>query len=533
MAVQSELAVAAEATSSSSQKNLEKYNALHSIGKNTLFGIVASVFQIGTRFVTVPLVISHLGLGGYGIWSIIMTAASYMRFGSVGLKSAFQKYVAEATGNGNYEHANQLLSTGSAAMLVLSLIGSGPIAIFSGPLAKMAGVPPEFLGSAARSLSVLGLTMVIANAGAAYEAIVSGCQRIDLARKFNTCLCVLEAGAIIAALKIGWGLLAMTVIMAASELVFVGCCAVACRRVAPEFKLLPKYISPAVWKELTRYAGSYQMVSVLQIIYGAIVPVATLRMFGANAAGVIALANRLVSPVTMCQSAFLVPILSSGAMIYASGAIDRMQALVVKSVRIMLGATFLPLALVSAFGSYLIKAWTNESDPRFLAVLVLTSVATVFSGLALLGLVLYRASGRALTDNIRELSRIFIIVLVTLGAARLGLYGVLGGVALAELIGMIIMIFAIAKILPGFHPAVLLPTTVKMIAATAATTVFAAIAAGVVPDIVANARTEAAIRLGIAGLIVLVFGYPIFRAFGAIDKSEALAIVSVIKKRAR
>ena len=68
---------------------------------------------------TIPIVIAHLGLGGYGIWSIIMTTAAYMRFGSVGIKSAFQKYVAEATGNGDFETANKLLSTGCAAMLVL------------------------------------------------------------------------------------------------------------------------------------------------------------------------------------------------------------------------------------------------------------------------------------------------------------------------------------------------------------------------------------------------------------------------------
>ena len=34
-----------------------------------------------------------------------MATAAYMRFGSAGLKSAFQKYVAEATGSGDFETA--------------------------------------------------------------------------------------------------------------------------------------------------------------------------------------------------------------------------------------------------------------------------------------------------------------------------------------------------------------------------------------------------------------------------------------------
>ena len=54
------------------------------IGRNTMFGIVAGLAQVGTRLITVlRIAIAHLGLDGYGIWSIIMTTAAYMRFGSV------------------------------------------------------------------------------------------------------------------------------------------------------------------------------------------------------------------------------------------------------------------------------------------------------------------------------------------------------------------------------------------------------------------------------------------------------------------
>lgn len=82
------------------------------IGKSTLAGIVNGLARYGTRLIMVPVVIGHLGLAGYGIWSIIMTTASYMRFGSAGIRSAFQKYVAEATGSGDFQTASKLVSTG-------------------------------------------------------------------------------------------------------------------------------------------------------------------------------------------------------------------------------------------------------------------------------------------------------------------------------------------------------------------------------------------------------------------------------------
>ena len=108
-----------------------------SIGRNTIFGAVSNFAQVGTRLVTVPIVIHYLGLGGYGIWNIIMMTATYMRFGSVGVKTAFQRYVAEATGDGNYERANQLLSTGAILVLILSVCGLIPISIFSLQIASL------------------------------------------------------------------------------------------------------------------------------------------------------------------------------------------------------------------------------------------------------------------------------------------------------------------------------------------------------------------------------------------------------------
>ena len=168
-----------------------RHNQAASIGKNTLFGIISSAVQIVTRFVTVPIAVAHLGLGGFGIWSILLVASTYMRFGTIGIKSAFQKYVAEATGNGNYETASKLLSTGTLATLALSLLCLIPTAAFSRQIARASGVPPEFLRSAAWAITMLALIMILANGGSAYEAIVAGGHRIDILRKLSSVLSIL------------------------------------------------------------------------------------------------------------------------------------------------------------------------------------------------------------------------------------------------------------------------------------------------------------------------------------------------------
>jgi O-antigen/teichoic acid export membrane protein len=502
------------------------------IGRNTFFGIFASLTQVGTRFVTVPIVISHLGLDGYGIWAIIMTAAAYMRFGSMGIKSAFQKYVAEATGSGNFEQANKLVSTGSAAMLILSILGLIPIAFFSRTLARIAGVPDNFLDSTSGAISLLALIMVLSNVGAAYEAIVMGGHRIDLTRKFGTVFTVLEAIAIVAFLHFGYGLIAMSAIMAFSEIGYLLCCYFTSRQVLPAIRISTRYLTPSVLPELLTFAGSYQLLNILEVIYGAILPILVLKFFGAHATGVCAVTGRLVGAAMILQDAFLLPILSGGSMVFASGSAEETRVLLTKSFKTSLTLAMLPLAFVASHGSFMILAWTGQSDPSFRMVLWLMCLAGLFKSVSLLQLVLYRASGRALMDNLRQVLRILILLSIGLMGRRLGFQGILAGLAAAELIGMIFMFFAMTHAFPGFRVKLLFPETLKLIAATLAMLAVGSVVAHVPVPWTAGERWLAMIRLGGISLASLAVVWPSLLLTGTISKTEGAAILGVFRKKA-
>lgn len=506
-------------------------NLTASIGKNTLFGIIASVVQVGTRFVTVPVIIVHLGVGGYGIWSIVMVSLSYMRFGVFGLKSAFQKYVAQATASGDYETASNLLSTGSAAMLAISIFGLIPAALLSKPMAKAMGVPPAFLNSAAGAIGLFALSAIVTNLGAAYDAIVCGAHRVDLARKFNTVLSVAEAVGIIAVLHFGFGLMAMAAVMTASSFVYVSLCYFFSRSVLPEVRVDKHHVTKRVARELIRFAGSYQLLNAMELAYGAILPIAILRAFGAHAAGVLALANRLSSPVMMCLYAFMVPMLSGGAMVLAAGSPERKRLLLEKSFKVTLGLTLIPLALLSMFGNSLLVAWTGQRDFRFQVTLCLVSVAVLFQGFSMLSLVLYRASGKALVDNLREVLRIGILLSVVAFAGRLGFYGALAGLAVAEFVGMAFMFSALAHTQLKIHVGRLLREAGRF-AVSAAVVVLAGMAVVRIPlPALSGARTLEAVRLGLVGLAAAICLYPALHLTGAISKKDLQSVWNAFRPR--
>jgi O-antigen/teichoic acid export membrane protein len=498
------------------------------IGRNTLFGVLASAVQVGTRLVMVPIVIYHLGLGGYGIWSIIMATAAYMRFGSAGLKSAFQKYVAEATGSGDFETASKLLSTGSISMLALSVAGLIPIAIYSQKLAEASGVPPEFLRSAAGSITLLASIMVMANFGAAFEAIVMGAHRIDLTRTFNIVTTVGEAVAIIALLHFGRGLFAMAVTMAVSELVYVSCCLVASRRIVPEIRISVAYFTTSVFRELVRFAGSYQVVNVLEVLYTMLLPVTILKFFGAEIAGVYAVATRLAIAVLMAQDALILPLLSGGTLVFATGSAERLAQFFRKSFKITVAVTLVPLAFLGAFGALLAYAWTGQTSPQFGVTIWLVCLSSFFNSISRLQLVLYRASGNALHDNIRQAFRLCVLAVLALFGKAIGFYGVLLGLAAAELIGVIYMFSALTSVLSFFNPAKLIPDTMRLAAATALTITVGAAVVMLPAPWGRNERAVALIKLGEVSLACLLASWPAIALTRSISTEEQRTVLSLL-----
>jgi O-antigen/teichoic acid export membrane protein len=495
---------------------------------------MSNLVQVATRLITVPIVISHLGLGGYGIWNIIMTTATYMRFGSVGVKTAFQKYVAEATGNGDYGRASRLLSTGCAILFGFSVGGLIPIAFFSRSIAKLAGVPPEFLRPAGGAVSLLALIMVMSNVGAAFESIVMGGHRIDLVRKFSTVLTIAEAVAIVVVLHFGQGLFAMACVMGMSELVYITCCYLASHRVVSQIRVGVQFLSKNVLFELFRFAGSYQLVNMLEVLYSSLLPFAILRAFGANPAGVYAVVTKVVGSAAMLQGAFLPPILTGGTMIYASGSSEHMQKLLTKAFKVTLMLSLFPLGFISVFGPSMVYAWTGQINPLFGTSFWLVGLTAVFAAFSLLQLVLYRISGKALLDNVRQLLRIAVLLVIIGFAHKLGFYGVLGGMASAELAGMLFMLFALTQTFQQFRAESLLPDAARLTAAAAIVLGVGVIASHLPIGLDFGGRMFATVKLvGISSLCLLAT-WPSLLWTGAVTPVEGRALVDAfLPNRAR
>jgi hypothetical protein len=142
--------------------------------------------------------------------------------------------------------------------------------------------------------------------------------------------------------------------------------------------------------------------------------------------------------------------------------------------------------------------------------------------------VLYRVSGNALLDNIRQGLRIVCLLSIVTFAHHWGFYGVLGGLALTEFIGMVFMLYAITKTFRAFHPRSLLPDALKLTVASAAVLLAGAIATRIPLPAIANVRWLAVLELGKVSLACLLAAWPALVLTKSVTGAEGKALIGIV-----
>jgi hypothetical protein len=147
--------------------------------------------------------------------------------------------------------------------------------------------------------------------------------------------------------------------------------------------------------------------------------------------------------------------------------------------------------------------------------------------------VLYRVSGRAILDNVRQVLRIAIILAVAFFARKIGFMGVLGGLAIAELAGMIFMLFALSGTFHTFRPQHVVPDVIRVTVAAVLIFGVGTLASYVPLPGDPGGRMSAILKLGEICLAGLLVAWPSLRGTGSVTGAERQALFGAFQRRAR
>ncbi len=144
---------------------------------NTIVTGTAQLIRLIVVLWLTPILLSGLGLEGYGIWVLLFALVEYSEFLTFGIGTSFGRFIAEAHGSGDREEVSRVVSTGilfylgiSFLILLLWFIGL--------PLWKKVLYTVIEPGYHDTFLLIL-VAYILRNIGTPYRALINGLQRME------------------------------------------------------------------------------------------------------------------------------------------------------------------------------------------------------------------------------------------------------------------------------------------------------------------------------------------------------------------
>ncbi|REK24675.1 MAG: hypothetical protein DWQ42_13175 [Planctomycetota bacterium] len=230
--------------------------------RGVIFGWVTVVGQILIAFVATPIFIHELGIDRYGIWTIVMSFTAWYLLADFGLRGAAVKYISQHEALENHDAIDAVIVTSTGAYLAFSalLMAVGLV---------IAWLFPAFYETELVSTTTLRWVIIFATAsvvinllGQVFDASLVALRRFDLQNLGALGAQLVQACLIVYALKVGRGLLTMSVIV---FLVAVGTLCfrfLMARRILHGISLRPKHFDRNLLWRLCHFGG----LSSIQII---------------------------------------------------------------------------------------------------------------------------------------------------------------------------------------------------------------------------------------------------------------------------
>jgi O-antigen/teichoic acid export membrane protein len=445
--------------------------------------------------VTVPVVLSRLGLGGYGGWEAMMAIAALVMVFQTTISGTLVWRMSGAYGNGDLGGIRRLTGVGIAVVIGMFALITPFVWAMRFQLVALANIPPLYRDAAVWVIPILVSQTTLGALGETFAAVLIAHQRAGITTLIQTAALMANSAFVIFGLLNGWQL--WSLLLGNTAGVFLGIAGqyLAVSRICGMSSLRPCLPSWDEAKPLAKFAGFLALGQISIALRDQ-----TDKLVLANVGNTLwtawfGLASRLANLVLVICSFFYVPMISAVAVLAAQDdwvGVRRLYSNTMIVMPVLTGA--LVVAVASSYDRLLLF-WVGRSIPQvgpILFILLTGNITAVV--LAGAGSSLCKGIGRvSLETNYILLCVVANVVLKLTLTPWLGPIGTVLSSAGSWALGSIL--FAII-----LHQAVELPNTVLRAAAMIPTAAVAVVITRTVAGFMAPSTTRWDAALAAAGI---------------------------------
>lgn len=420
------------------------------IGRNSFYNVLRRLLGFPVGLILPLVVLSYLGVEGYGVWVFIQALVAYSVILDMG-SDAVTKYTAEYKSQENHLKIARIFNTFFVLYFFLFVIFFLAVFIYRDWIIdvfiKTDKLPRGDISfTLVLYAAVFGINMIFK----VYSSFLNGLERMDLTNKVEMLAVINNFIFSIIFLYGGWGIKGLAVAGGLSTLItgfiYVGVCA----RVAPYLKLNPFLFSFNI------PSGVYKFVS--YAIFGGITSMAHFQLnkliisyfLGIKYLAYYDLGQRLIFAMMVLFGSISIPIMPAASASYASLGIEKIKELFQASFKYITLIVIPVFLFTSVMADRIIFVWLGPGYEeaafvlRFLSIAYLILLFTgpssmILTGIGLPNLIFCGGLITAVTSTVLSLSLV----------VKFGLAGIIISTLLAYTIGTIYFLYYSQKKLGG------------------------------------------------------------------------------------
>jgi O-antigen/teichoic acid export membrane protein len=303
---------------SASARHASSEPAVPELGHDMIFVLFSRLLYLLTRLAVPPLVLAHVGLTAYGMWTTCFILISYIGMSASGFAVVYVRFVAIYHARGDVPAISRLLSTGTLAMGTLA---SGLLGVlwFAMPTVmnvfNVIQMERETVGRL--WFGACAIFLLDASIGV-YGYVLHGLQKIRRERQIWIVAYLLETVCIILFLHLGLGLYGMLAAFAVRYTFSISAAALVVRRALPGLSIGPCHFDWACLRLFFGFGSWVQVGGLISIAMQSADRIIAGLAMGPTAAAIMDLGGKLPSTsASLSSSVSMVAFPEAALSIYA------------------------------------------------------------------------------------------------------------------------------------------------------------------------------------------------------------------------
>lgn len=325
--------------------------------------IAARVVTAALSLLTIPVVVSRLGVAAFGTWEALVALASLAAMFQAAISGTLVWRISEAHGRGDAVEIRRLAQIGAGAVWAVFLLVCPLAWVLREPAVRFLGIATDTQHLAALMFPVVAALILLNGLSETLEAVVSGCQRTGLVNVVGAAAHTLNYSGVIVMVLLGWGLWSLVAGQTIAFCVRFAGAWWASRAAYGRVSLVP-ILPRRTDVSMARYSGLLIVGSVAAALRDQTDKVVLASLASPTWVGYYGMAVRLSALVMEIIRFFYLPILTAVGAMSATGDWEGVRRLYARLMTMVSTVTGLIVVVVLGVADYLIILWIGRPIPE-------------------------------------------------------------------------------------------------------------------------------------------------------------------------